>query len=644
MATTINAYSVSLGLNVAGLVEGGKLARSETAAVVRTLKELQDPSEKVTQKINLLEDALNSGAIEWGTYETAVRRLRASLVDNTQAINDQEEALRKDNKIVAEGERLARSLMTAEERHAQELRKINEMYRVAAIGAETYARAVKDANRKLEEANTITATIVEDPPVVKHAKQTETASDSIIKSVKGIVVAYVGLQGLQTAFSALKASSERLDELDYRSQQVGESVPNLQKFSFAMSQLANIDAGTADQMLLRMTRTLGAAKLGSAEAADTFNRLGLDIVQLTAMSPVEQFNAIAAAIAAIPDPALRAAEATKIFGQEGVALLPVFSEGADAVTRLMAEAERLGIVLGADEAAKVAAMNDELDKTYAKFQIIIDRILIAMTPAISAVVSMLQDQNSALNYIPIVIGKMVDGFGFMFAIGRQVQETIMNIGYALYKAAQGDFSFFGKITQFDQINGFLDRWEAAQRMQAQQTSGAGSAAEDEAKSAAEALAAAEAHTKEYQKQVAELEKQILVMERGEVVARQIELAAQGYTDAEIERLETLREQLDEMKRQEREIERINNLVKQDEKDFAKRMEQIAGMKIEGPKGLKQDSTEFMDFLKGQGRQETDKQLKAALEQKAVQDKQLLEQQRANELLKLLADNKPVRTR
>ena len=124
----------------------------------------------------------------------------------------------------------------------------------------------------------------------------------------------------------------------------------------------------------------------------------------------------------------------------------------------------------------------------------------------------------------------------------------------------------------------------------------------------------------------------------------MELAAQGYTDAEIERLETLREQLDEMKRQEREIERINNLVKQDEKDFAKRMEQIAGMKIEGPKGLKQDSTEFMDFLKGQGRQETDKQLKAALEQKAVQDKQLLEQQRANELLKLLADNKPVRTR
>jgi len=391
-------------------------------------------------------------------------------------------------------------------------------------------------------------------------------------------------------------------------------------------------------MLLRMTRTLGAAKNGSAEAADTFARLGLDIMQLSSMSPVEQFNAIAAAIAAIPDPALRAAEATRIFGKEGVALLPVFNEGADAVTRLMAEAERLGIVLSADEAAKVAAMNDELDKTAAQFQIIIDRILVAMTPAISAVVSMLQEQNGILSSAPWLIGKMADGFGFIFAVVQEIYQTVVDLGYALYKAAQGDFSFFGKVTEFDKINGFLDRWEAAQRIQAQPPTAPAEGVDTEA------LAAAEAHTKEYQKQVAELEKQILVMERGEVVARQIELAAQGYTDAEIERLETLREQLDEMKRQEREIERINNLVKQDEKDFAKRMEQIAGMKIEGPKGLKQDSTEFMDFLKGQGRQETDKQLKAALEQKAVQDKQLLEQQRANELLKLLADNKPVRTR
>jgi len=559
MATTINAYSVSLGLNVAGLVEGGKLARSETAAVVRTLKGLQDPAEKIGEQLRLLEKAYTEGAIAAGVYEEATKRLRQQMQAAANAASD-------------------------------------------------------------------------------HGKKQAAGSDEIKTAIKGLATAYIGLEGIRAGINALKDASERLDQLDYRSQQVGESVPNLQKFGFAMSQLANIDAGTADQMLLRMTRTLGAAKNGSAEAADTFARLGLDIMQLSSMSPVEQFNAIAAAIAAIPDPALRAAEATRIFGKEGVALLPVFNEGADAVTRLMAEAERLGIVLSADEAAKVAAMNDELDKTAAQFQIIIDRILVAMTPAISAVVSMLQEQNGILSSAPWLIGKMVDGFGFIFAVVQEIYQTVVDLGYALYKAAQGDFSFFGKVTEFDKINGFLDRWEAAQRIQAPPPTAPAEGVDTEA------LAAAEAHTKEYQKQVAELEKQILVMERGEVVARQIELAAQGYTDAEIERLETLREQLDEMKRQEREIERINNLVKQDEKDFAKRMEQIAGMKIEGPKGLKQDSTEFMDFLKGQGRQETDKQLKAALEQKAVQDKQLLEQQRANELLKLLADNKPVRTR
>jgi hypothetical protein len=310
---------------------------------------------------------------------------------------------------------------------------------------------------------------------------------------------------------------------------------------------------------------------------------------------------------------------------------------------MMAEAERLGLVLSQQDAEKVAAMNDQFERMAGQLQIIVDKTLVAMTPAIAGITGMFEDQNGILSYVSWTIGKMVDGFSLMFAIGQEVLATIYDMGLALYKASQGDFSFFGKVTEFDKINGFLDRYEAAQRT-------AGNAPQAP-QIDAEVQAAAEAEAKkttEYEKQVAELEKQILVMERGEVVARQMELAAQGYTDAEIERLETLREQLDEMKRQEqaaRDLAKEQEQLKQaDQKAFDDRMKQINNMKFENPEARQAGSAAAIDFVNKQGREETDKQLKAVLEQKAIQDKQLAELKRSNDLLVKLVDTKPTAIR
>lgn len=560
MATTINAYSVSLGLNVAGLVEGGKLARSETAAVVRTLKSLQDPAEKVEQELNLLEKA----------------------------------------------------------------------YRQGAIGADVYAEASGRLNRKLKEQSVD----------VKNAKPS--AGAELQSQIKGAVAAYASIEGIRAGIGLLQESAERIDNLANTSAQLGESVPNIQAFRFALAQMANIEPEAADQALVKMTKTLGEARSGSQQAADAFRGLGLDVNQLAAMSPTQQFQAIADAIAGIEDPTQRAAAAVKVFGKEGTSLLPVFNEGAGAVASMMAEAEKLGLTLSQADAEAIASMNDEMDKLAAQFQMVIDKILVAMMPAINGVMGVFSEQSGAVEWLIWGIGKMADGFGFLFAIAAEVRDTLYDIGVALYKAAQGDFSFFGKVTEFDQINGFLDRYEAAQNRQAKPIEPPADVADTEA------LAAAEAHTKEYEKQVAELEKQITVMERGEVIARQMELAAQGYSDAEIERLETLREQLDQMKRQEEAAKELakeqQRITAEEQKNYENRLKQIDNMKFENPEARKAGSAEAVDFMSKLGREETDKQLKAILEQKALQDKQLAEATRQTELLRKLNDNKPTAIR
>jgi hypothetical protein len=647
MATTINAYSVSLGLNVAGLVEGANLSRREISQVVSTLKSLETPAEKVSDKIALLEDAFNAGVISVELYTAGVTRLRDSLKENSAALEEQARLKAKDNALIAHGERLTRSLMTAEEKHAQELRHLKEMYDKTAIGAHTYERAIQDANERLRKANTLQAEILDDPPIVKHAEKVKKSSDELSSTIKGLVTTYIGIEGIRMAAGALQESAERIDKLANTSAQLGESVPNIQSFRYALQQMANIDAEQADQTLVRMTKTLGEARGGSQQAADTFLKLGLDINQLVNMSPTQQFQAIADALANIEDPSQRAAEAVKIFGREGANLLPVFNEGAGAVAAMMAEAESLGLTLSQADAEAVAAMNDELDKIAGQFTLIIDKILVAMMPAISGVLEIFGEQSDAVDWLIWGIGKMADGFALMIALAAEVRQTVYDIGVALYKAAQGDFSFFGKVTEFNKLDAFLDKYEEMQNRQAKGKDRS-TISDAEIEQADAAAKAAEAHTKEYEKQVAELEKQITVMERGEVVARQMELAAQGYSDAEIERLETLREQLDQMKRQEQLAQQMKDglkkIAEEEQKNYENRLKQIDNMKFENPEARKAGSAEAVDFMSKLGREETDKQLKAILEQKALQDKQLAEATRQTELLRKLNDNKPTAIR
>ena len=99
------------------------------------------------------------------------------------------------------------------------------------------------------------------------------------------------------------------------------------------------------------------------------------------MSPEEQFRAIAAAIAAIPDPAARAAAAMDIFGRTGVELLPLF---ASNLAEIEARAERLGIVLSADQTAAIEEMNDSLSLVRKTFDGIIGQVTANLAPVVTA--------------------------------------------------------------------------------------------------------------------------------------------------------------------------------------------------------------------------------------------------------------------
>jgi hypothetical protein len=85
---------------------------------------------------------------------------------------------------------------------------------------------------------------------------------------------------------------------------------------------------SADQVgttINKMQRALVEAGQKGGETARAFDTLGLNLDGLRAMSSADQLQTIGNAIAALPDPAARAAAAMQIFGRSGGELLTLFS-------------------------------------------------------------------------------------------------------------------------------------------------------------------------------------------------------------------------------------------------------------------------------------------------------------------------------
>jgi hypothetical protein len=94
----------------------------------------------------------------------------------------------------------------------------------------------------------------------------------------------------------------------------------------------------------KLQRALVEAGQKGGEVARTFEGLGINLNDLRGMNAADQFQAIGAAINALPDPAARAAAAMQIFGRSGGELLTLFSNSGaltQAATTVGAQADLL---------------------------------------------------------------------------------------------------------------------------------------------------------------------------------------------------------------------------------------------------------------------------------------------------------------
>lgn len=138
-------------------------------------------------------------------------------------------------------------------------------------------------------------------------------------------------------YKAMEAGGELID----LQEQTGIAVEKLMALQVGF-EMAGLAASDVQPVINKMQKALAEAAGGNAQAAASFQGLGLSIFELAAMSPEKQLAAVGDAIAKIENPTRKALAAMEIFGKSGGKMLALFAAGGlDDATAALGNQARL---------------------------------------------------------------------------------------------------------------------------------------------------------------------------------------------------------------------------------------------------------------------------------------------------------------
>ena len=216
-------------------------------------------------------------------------------------------------------------------------------------------------------------------------------AESSFRSAAGIVSSFNFLIGgaAVAAVTQFVASWARgADELGKFADRIGISVEQLSRLQF-VAEGSGVAISTLNTSLQRQTRRISEAAAGNESYLDAINELGLSIETLVGLSPDQQFAAIAQAMEGVADQGDRVRLAMRFWDTEGVQLLQIVNEGAEAMERMMRRSDELGATLTRSATVDAARFNQSLQELSASFEGFANTVLPLVIPPLTLVLDTL---------------------------------------------------------------------------------------------------------------------------------------------------------------------------------------------------------------------------------------------------------------
>lgn len=383
-----------------------------------------------TSELNAL---LQAGAIDQGTFQRAVDAAQQSLDNATGVTQAQSQAMRQLTATFERGAQVTLSVQSAEERHAATLAELRSLLQAGAISQQTYSRAVDRANDELRQSR----------PAANAAAAAMSTVSSAASGVTSRLNALIAIQGAQLFGSLISQATRAVQSLIRFGQGQAEVVDQTSKLAARLGftygelaglslagDLAGVSMDTIGAAVTRADVAFVRAAEGSRTAAAAFESIGLSIDSLQGMSAAERFDAIAAAIAALPTEAQRAEAAVQLFGRAGAQLLPLFAGGAEGIAAARAEAERFGLALTGMQGQNVEAMNDAFTRAQQAVAGVVQQVVAYLAPAIEGVTTAFSDLVGNVGGATIgqTIGEgILQGARFLAQIGDTLTQNLSGV-------------------------------------------------------------------------------------------------------------------------------------------------------------------------------------------------------------------------
>jgi len=259
----------------------------------------------------------------------------------------------------------------------------------------------------------------------------------------GVIVGAMGLM--------IKKYADAGDEVHKMAIKTGFSTEALSELKYA-AEISGASLGSLDKGVKKMSKSLTDADRGLETYVVSFDRIGLSVEDLMALSPEEQFLKIADGIAELESPTLRAATAQEIFGRAGTELLPLFAEGSAGMADLRDKAKELGYSFdqeAADGAARLVDAQTDLKTAFSGVAISISQTL---APALSGLIEKFADTVAKVSdwirehpKLTEIIAKGVLGFGALLTVLGPIMMMLPGIVVALPAIATGIAAILGPL-------------------------------------------------------------------------------------------------------------------------------------------------------------------------------------------------------
>ena len=194
----------------------------------------------------------------------------------------------------------------------------------------------------------------------KFEKFTGKARKLLVGAFSAVAVkkAIDGVLGFANSISSLG------DQIDKQSQVLGMSRQRYQEWDYILSQTG----GNIESMSVSMKTLNNAILEGSKESADAFKTIGLSAKDLAGMSVEDQFEAVVRAFQKLPAGAEKSAAAVKLFGKNGMELLPLLNADVLEIDILRQKAKDLGLIMSDEAVDASVEYQDSLDTMKRTFQ------------------------------------------------------------------------------------------------------------------------------------------------------------------------------------------------------------------------------------------------------------------------------------